>query len=113
MMSGLYADPIANRLSDALVADRIVQNFADELHKSAETPMLSSTHNPLGPNGLWWTPSKKVPVTQALPDYLRGKHRACTNKIWHGRARGNCDGCSGYQAVGKRRSGVGTAQDHA
>ena len=41
-----------------------------ELGKSAETPELSTTHNPLGPHGLWHTPSRKVPRKQSLPDYI-------------------------------------------
>jgi SPP1 gp7 family putative phage head morphogenesis protein len=38
--------------------------------KSAETPMLEATPHLLGPNGLWRTPSKKVPVRQKLPNYI-------------------------------------------
>ena len=37
--------------------------------KSAKTPELSSTHNPLGQEGLWHTPSKEVPEKQQLPAY--------------------------------------------
>lgn len=39
--------------------------------KSAETPSLESTPDPLGPNGLWRTPSKKVPEKQHLPYYIQ------------------------------------------
>lgn len=39
-----------------------------ELQKSAETPMLEATPDYLGPHGLWWTPTKKVPVKQKLPN---------------------------------------------
>ena len=38
--------------------------------KSAKTPELESTPDPLGPNGLWDTPSKKVPQKQNLPYYI-------------------------------------------
>lgn len=38
--------------------------------KSAQTPELESTPDPLGPNGLWNTPSKKVPQKQNLPYYI-------------------------------------------
>jgi hypothetical protein len=38
--------------------------------KSAETPMLESTPDILGPHGLWHTPSKKVPEKQKLPNYI-------------------------------------------
>lgn len=40
------------------------------IEKSAETPRLSSEHHPLGTEGLWHTPSKKVPEKQQLPAYL-------------------------------------------
>jgi hypothetical protein len=40
----------------------------DEMtEKSAETPELASHHAPIGHEGLWHTPSKKVPVKQQLP----------------------------------------------
>lgn len=42
-----------------------------ELQKSAETPMLEATPDILGPHGLWWTPSKKVPYKQKLPNLSR------------------------------------------
>ena len=41
------------------------------LEKSELTPMLSTTHNPLGTHGLWHTPSKKVPEKQQLPAYIQ------------------------------------------
>ena len=40
------------------------------LGKSARTPMLEATPRILGPEGLWHTPSKKVPVKQKLPNYV-------------------------------------------
>ena len=38
---------------------------------SAETPRLESTADPLGTEGLWHTPSKKVPEKQSLPNYIQ------------------------------------------
>ena len=38
--------------------------------KSAQTPGLEATPDPLGSEGLWQTPSKKVPERQALPNYV-------------------------------------------
>jgi hypothetical protein len=43
------------------------------LAKSAETPIVSTVHHPLGREGLWHTPSKKVPEKQQLPAYLAGR----------------------------------------
>lgn len=42
-----------------------------ELQKSAETPVVSTVHHPLGTEGLWHTPSKKVPERQQLPAYIQ------------------------------------------
>lgn len=39
--------------------------------KSAQTPALASTHHPLGEQGLWHTPSKKIPEKQQLPAYIQ------------------------------------------
>lgn len=41
------------------------------LDKSELTPELSTTHNPLGTEGLWHTPSKKIPEKQQLPAYIQ------------------------------------------
>jgi hypothetical protein len=38
--------------------------------KSAQTPSLEATPDPLGSEGLWHTPSKKVPERQKLPNYV-------------------------------------------
>lgn len=38
--------------------------------KSEETPYLSEHHAPIGHEGLWHTPSKKVPEKQQLPAYI-------------------------------------------
>lgn len=40
------------------------------LPKSAQTPMLESTPDPLGTEGLWHTPSKDIPEKQKLPNYI-------------------------------------------
>lgn len=49
---------------------------ADPKNKSAETPRVSTQHNPLGREGLWHTPSKKVPERQQLPAYIQNTARA-------------------------------------
>ena len=43
---------------------------------SAETPRVSTEHHPLGHEGLWHTPGKKVPVEQQLPAYFQNIARA-------------------------------------
>lgn len=40
------------------------------------TPELSTVHRPLGTEGLWHTPSKKVPEMQQLPAYVQNTARA-------------------------------------
>lgn len=35
--------------------------------KSAETPVVSTVHHPLGTHGLWRTPSRRIPEKQQLP----------------------------------------------
>lgn len=47
-----------------------------ELVKSPETPVVSTVHHPLGTEGLWHTPSKKVPEVQQLPAYIQNVARA-------------------------------------
>ena len=44
---------------------------SSDLLKSEETARISTQHNPLGQQGLWHTPSRKVPVKQQLPAYLQ------------------------------------------
>lgn len=39
------------------------------MDKSEKTPGLASAHNPLGEQGLWRTPSRKVPERQQLTAY--------------------------------------------
>lgn len=46
------------------------------LLKSAETPVVSTVHHPLGTHGLWHTPSEKVPEKQQLPAYIQNIARA-------------------------------------
>jgi hypothetical protein len=43
--------------------------------KSAQTPVVSTVHHPLGHEGLWHTPSKKIPLQQ-LPAYVQNTARA-------------------------------------
>jgi hypothetical protein len=44
--------------------------------KSAQTPVVSTQHHPLGQEGLWRTPSRKVPEKQQLPAYVQNTARA-------------------------------------
>jgi ADP-ribose pyrophosphatase YjhB (NUDIX family) len=53
-----------------------IHQGADPQNKSAETPRVSTEHHPLGTEGLWHTPSKKVPETQQLPAYIQNIARA-------------------------------------
>lgn len=46
------------------------------LIKSEETPYLSSHHAPIGHEGLWHTPSKKVPHKEQLPAYIQNVRNA-------------------------------------
>jgi hypothetical protein len=44
--------------------------------KSAQTPVVSTQHSPLGTHGLWHTPSRKVPAKQQLPAYVQNTAKA-------------------------------------
>jgi hypothetical protein len=46
------------------------------IRKSEQTPVVSTQHNPLGTEGLWHTPSRKVPDKQQLPAYVQNIARA-------------------------------------
>ncbi len=46
------------------------------MDKSAQTPELASHHAPIGHQGLWHTPSKKVPEKQQLPAYIQNIRNA-------------------------------------
>ena len=46
------------------------------MDKSAQTPVVSTQHSPLGTHGLWHTPSKKVPEKQQLPAYVQNTAKA-------------------------------------
>lgn len=48
----------------------VLAALSTEAAKSAQTPMLSTTHNPLGPHSLWHTPDRHVGGRQSLPDYI-------------------------------------------
>lgn len=63
---------------DERAGQRIVISVPDlaEVLKSAETPRVSTEHHPLGREGLWHTPSKKVPEVQQLPAYIQNVARA-------------------------------------
>ncbi len=53
-----------------------VHSGTDPGNKSAQTPVVSTVHHPLGTEGLWHTPSKKVPQLQQLPAYVQNTARA-------------------------------------
>ncbi len=48
----------------------------DPQNKSAQTPVVSTVHHPLGHEGLWHTPDKHVPEMQQLPAYVQNTARA-------------------------------------
>ena len=49
----------------------VCDDWEAKAEKSAETPRLSTTHNPLGTEGLWHTPDKHTPEKQSLPAYIQ------------------------------------------
>jgi 8-oxo-dGTP pyrophosphatase MutT (NUDIX family) len=44
--------------------------------KSAQTPVVSTVHHPLGHEGLWHTPDRHVSTVQQLPAYFQNTARA-------------------------------------
>jgi 8-oxo-dGTP pyrophosphatase MutT (NUDIX family) len=44
--------------------------------KSAQTPIVSTVHHPLGHEGLWHTPDRHVSAVQQLPAYFQNTARA-------------------------------------
>lgn len=50
---------------------RLTAEVIADLQKSVDTPVVSTVHHPLGTEGLWHTPSKKVPERQQLPAYIQ------------------------------------------
>jgi hypothetical protein len=49
---------------------------ADPANKSAQTPVVSTEHHPLGEQGLWHTPDRHVSAAQQLPAYFQNTARA-------------------------------------
>jgi hypothetical protein len=49
---------------------------ADPQNKSAQTPVVSTVHHPLGEQGLWHTPDKHSPQRQQLPAYIQNTAHA-------------------------------------
>ena len=49
---------------------------ADPANKSAQTPVVSTEHHPLGEQGLWHTPDRHVSAPQQLPAYVQNTARA-------------------------------------
>ena len=48
----------------------------DPANKSAQTPVVSTVHHPLGHEGLWHTPDRHVATMQQLPAYVQNTARA-------------------------------------
>jgi hypothetical protein len=48
----------------------------DSQNKSAQTPVVSTVHHPLGHEGLWHTPDRHVSHMQQLPAYFQNTARA-------------------------------------
>jgi hypothetical protein len=70
---------VAQLRKNPAMRDEIGESFGDirdAAGKSEETPVVSTVHHPLGTEGLWHTPSKKVPVLQQLPAYIQNVARA-------------------------------------
>lgn len=42
-----------------------------DFQKSAETPVVSTVHHPLGTEGLWHTPDRHTTERQQLPAYIQ------------------------------------------
>ena len=53
-----------------------VHQGADPGNKSAQTPVVSTVHHPLGSEGLWHTPDRHVAAMQQLPAYVQNTARA-------------------------------------
>ena len=49
---------------------------SDPANKSAQTPVVSTEHHPLGHEGLWHTPDRHVSAAQQLPAYVQNTARA-------------------------------------
>lgn len=54
----------------------VLDSLRKWLIKSEQTPYLSSHHAPIGHEGLWHTPSKKVPHKEQLPAYIQNVRNA-------------------------------------
>ena len=53
-----------------------VHSGEDPANKSAQTPVVSTVHHPLGHEGLWHTPDRHVSTVQQLPAYFQNTARA-------------------------------------
>lgn len=67
MFQGDSCDLVMGLIDSEDVCDR----WEAPVGKSQQTPALASTHHPLGEQGLWHTPSKKIPEKQQLPAYIQ------------------------------------------
>jgi hypothetical protein len=65
-----------------VAAERVMMTVSElaALLKSAQTPVASTEHHPLGRQGLWHTPSRKVPERQQLPAYFQNTARAIARR---------------------------------
>ena len=58
------------------VEQLVMDSLRKWLIKSEETPYLSEHHAPIGHEGLWHTPGKKVPHKEQLPSYIQNVRNA-------------------------------------
>lgn len=78
-MGGTAAyDGVGDGTGERGMSERVLMTAGElaKMLKSEETPVVSTVHHPLGREGLWHTPSKKVPETQQLPAYIQNIARA-------------------------------------
>jgi hypothetical protein len=53
-----------------------INQGSSRANKSAQTPVVSTVHHPLGPDSLWHTPDRHVTTPQRLPAYVENTARA-------------------------------------
>lgn len=62
--------------SPAMETDHSAFSPGGQAAKSERTPVVSTQHSPLGSQGLWHTPSRRVPEKQQLPAYIQNTAKA-------------------------------------
>lgn len=65
-----YVGMIGRKDARAAMETHSSQIHDGEAGKSERTPVLSTTHNPLGTHSLWRTPDRHTRTAQSLPDYI-------------------------------------------